>query len=87
MQKKSIRDANYTLLYRLSSSVSPLLAIDIAIAAQNGANGQHGMRVRDYVPNNAAQGALDHLVNWANEQQKQKTLCQYTCVLRMRSCA
>jgi len=54
-----------------------LLAIDIAIAAENGTGGQNGMRVRDYVPNNAAQGALDHLVNWANEQQKQKTLCQY----------
>jgi hypothetical protein len=62
---------------RLSSSVSPLLAVDIAIAAQNGSNGE--LKVRDYIPGIAAQGALDHLVNWANEQQKQKTLCQPRC--------
>lgn len=64
---------------RLSASVSPLLALDIAIAAQNGSNGNNGIRTRDYVPNAAAQGALDHLVNWANEQQKQKTLCTPLC--------
>lgn len=78
-------DAVLGIQRQMSASVSPLLAIDLAIAAANGQqpyqqyqsgkmNGGAGLRVKDYVPSSSAQGALDHLVNWSNEQQKQKTL-------------